>query len=76
LYTGLLVAAFAIVVVVAITGRAGALAGFAALPLAALPVRRVLGGAKGRDLIAVLGETGRLQLVVGVLVTLGVAFSA
>ncbi len=76
LYTGLLVVAFAIVVVVAITGRVGALVGFAALPLAALPVRRVLGGAKGRDLIAVLSETGRLQLVVGVLVTLGVALSA
>jgi 1,4-dihydroxy-2-naphthoate octaprenyltransferase len=34
-----------------------------AVPLAVRPLRRVLTGATGRDLIAVLGETGRLQLV-------------
>jgi len=38
-------------------------------------VRQVLGGAAGRDLIAVLGGTGRLQLVFGAVMTRGVALS-
>ena len=42
-----------------------ALAAVAAVP----PVRRVRGGALGRELIPVLGETGRLQLVVGAALT-------
>ncbi|MGO3210569.1 MAG: 1,4-dihydroxy-2-naphthoate polyprenyltransferase, partial [Brachybacterium sp.] len=37
-----------------------------ALPLAISPVRTVLRGAAGRDLIPVLGATGRLELVSGV----------
>lgn len=47
-----------------------------ALPAAALsvpPTQRVLGGAEGRELIAVLGETGRLQIVFGLLFTIGLA---
>ena len=36
-------------------------------PLAVAPCRVVLGGAEGRELLPVLGATGRLQLVVGVL---------
>jgi len=45
-----------------------------ALPLAIEPVRRVLAAASGRDLIAVLGQTGRLQLAFGLLLTAGLAF--
>ncbi len=45
----------------------------AAIPLAAVPVRRVLAGAAGPDLIGVLGQTGRLQLAFGVLLTVGLA---
>jgi len=45
----------------------------AALPLAALALRDVSRGASGRDLIAVLGQTGRLQLAFGVLLTAGLA---
>jgi 1,4-dihydroxy-2-naphthoate polyprenyltransferase len=45
----------------------------AALPLAIIPVRQVMGGAAGRDLISVLGETGRLQLAIGLLLTVGLA---
>jgi 1,4-dihydroxy-2-naphthoate polyprenyltransferase len=45
----------------------------AAVPLAALALRDVLRGAGGRDLIAVLGQTGRLQLAYGVLLTVGLA---
>jgi len=35
------------------------------------PWRVVRSGATGRDLIAVLGDTGRLQAVYGVLLTVG-----
>ena len=42
-----------------------------AVPVAAIPVKIVRSGAVGMDLIPVLGATGRLQLVVGALVTGG-----
>lgn len=42
-----------------------------ALPLAAAVVKPVLRGASGRDLIAVLQETGRLQLAFGGLFAIG-----
>jgi 1,4-dihydroxy-2-naphthoate octaprenyltransferase len=76
LYVALLAGAFVLVVVVALTGRVGALAGLVAVPLAVVPARRVLAGAAGRDLIAVLGETGRVQLVAGLLTAVGVVLSA
>src|SRR5699024_7015253 len=41
--------------------------GLPALLLALRPVRAVLGGAAGRDLIPVLGATGRLELVYSLL---------
>ena len=77
LYVALLVAAFACVPFVAgLGGRpAGALA-FLALPLANKPLVRVLGGARGPELIPVLAETGRVQLVFGVFFALGLAMSA
>lgn len=46
-----------------------------ALPIAAVPVRRVLRGAVGRELIGVLGETGRLQMAYGVLAAAGLIIS-
>jgi 1,4-dihydroxy-2-naphthoate octaprenyltransferase len=46
-----------------------------AVVLAIVPVRRVMRGAAGRDLIAVLGETGRLQMVFGLLAALGLVLS-
>ena len=45
----------------------------AALPLAAAPVKQVLHAAAGRGLISVLGQTGRLQLAFGLLLTVGLA---
>jgi 1,4-dihydroxy-2-naphthoate octaprenyltransferase len=45
----------------------------AALPFAFPPVRGVLQGAAGRGLIATLGQTGRLQLAFGALLTVGLA---
>jgi 1,4-dihydroxy-2-naphthoate polyprenyltransferase len=44
-----------------------------AVPLAILPARQVRRGAVGRDLIAVLGQTGRFQLGFGLLLTFGLA---
>jgi 1,4-dihydroxy-2-naphthoate octaprenyltransferase len=44
--------------------------------LAVPPVRTVLGGAVGRELIAVLGGTGKVQLAAGALITLGIAVTA
>ena len=44
-----------------------------ALPFAFTPVREVLSGAAGRGLIVALGQTGRLQLAFGALLTLGLA---
>jgi 1,4-dihydroxy-2-naphthoate octaprenyltransferase len=73
LYTALLVATFGAVVVAAAVWRPTALVGLAAAAFAVPPVRRVLGGASGPALIAVLGETGRLQLAFGALTTIGLA---
>ncbi len=50
-----------------------ALLALIAVPLAVMPARQVLGGAAGRGLISVLGQTGRLQLAFGVLLTAGLA---
>ncbi|HIY23121.1 MAG TPA: 1,4-dihydroxy-2-naphthoate polyprenyltransferase [Candidatus Brachybacterium merdigallinarum] len=44
-----------------------------ALPLAVPPVRIVLGGAQGRDLIPVLGVAGRIELVFSLLLLIGLA---
>ena len=51
--------------------RIGALLALAVLPIALPPVRRVRAGAAGRDLIPVLGETGRTQLAFGLLLAVG-----
>ena len=53
-----------------------ALLALLALPLAVPPVRQVLGGARGRDLIVVLGATGRLEFVYAVLLGTGLALEA
>ena len=65
-----------LVVVAAIVWRPAALLGLGALPFAVPPVRAVRGGAAGRDLVPVLGATGRLQLAFGVLTTIGLALGA
>lgn len=52
--------------------RLGALLALAGLPIAMAPIRRVLAGAEGRDLIPVLGDTGRAQLAFGLLLAVGI----
>ena len=75
LYVGFLGATF---VAIAITGvlSGGAFIGLIALPIARRPVTAISSGASGRDLIAVLGDTGRLQLAVGALTSIGVVLFA
>ena len=71
LYAACVVGAFVGVVGVAFI-RVGALLALLAVPLAVAPVRRVARGAAGRQLIPVLGETGRVQLALGALLAIGI----
>jgi len=72
LYVGVLMATFASVGLVA-PSRPLALIALAALPLAWRPSRLVMDGADGVELVPVLAATGRIQLVVGLLLTAGIA---
>lgn len=53
--------------------RPWAAIGLAAGALAIRPIGAVIGGAKGRDLVPVLGMTALFQLVLGALLTIGLA---
>jgi 1,4-dihydroxy-2-naphthoate polyprenyltransferase len=44
-----------------------------ATPLSLPPMQKVMQGAKGSELIPVLGETGRLQIAYGALLAVGLA---
>lgn len=48
---------------------------FLAAPLALRPLRAVLGGAEGQELVRVLGFTGRLELAYGLLLGLSLALA-
>jgi 1,4-dihydroxy-2-naphthoate polyprenyltransferase len=77
LYVAMLVVAFALVPVVAgLFARPAAAAGLVAVVLARGPVLRVLEGARGPALVPVLGATGRVQLVFGLVVAGGLWISA
>jgi 1,4-dihydroxy-2-naphthoate polyprenyltransferase len=75
MYVTMVVAAFVVVAVVAIADRPIVAVTFLAVVVAVRPVRAVLAGARGAELIPVLGATGRLQLAYGALMTLGMAVS-
>jgi len=72
LYAGTVLVPFAVAVAIAVA-RPWSLLTLLALPLAVPPVRQVLGGEEGPGLIKVLGATGRLQLVFGGLLAIGIA---
>lgn len=72
LYIGCVLVPFCVAVVLAPV-RPLSLLALAALPLAVAPVRQVRGGATGRGLIVALGQTGKLELAYGALLTLGLA---
>jgi len=75
LYAGLLVAAWALLVVIAVKDRPLALVGLVGVVVAVPAVRAVRGGAKGAGLIPVLGATGKVQMVTGLLAAAGIAIS-
>ena len=75
-YVLLLIGAFLCLIPVASRIEIGAIVAFAAVPFARKPVEQVLGGATGPALIPVLGATGRIQMVFGALLTLGLALSS
>jgi 1,4-dihydroxy-2-naphthoate octaprenyltransferase len=72
LFVGMLIVAFLVVGAIAVA-RAPAAIALLAIPLAIPPCRTVLAGATGPDLIPVLARTGRVQLVVGLLLAAGIA---
>lgn len=75
LYVALMVLPYLIVPVVAgVSGRIFAAAALFAVVLARIPIQRVLEGAAGAELINVLGSTGRVQLVFGVLFAAGLFY--
>ena len=72
----LVVVAMVLVGVIALTGRPLAALGSLGAAAAWPAVSAIRGGATGRDLIGVLGATGRAQLVVGLLTAVGMTLSA
>lgn len=76
LYVLLLIGAFLCLIPIAGLAAIGAAFAFIGIPFARKPVERVLGGATGPALIPVLGATGRVQMIYGALLTIGLALSA
>ena len=72
LYAALIVGAFVAVAVCA-GARNWSLLALAALTIGVKPTRKVLDGASGKDLIPILGATGRTQLAYGLLFSIGLA---
>ena len=71
-YLALIAGTFVCVVICALD-RPWALLGLLGIPAAVGPVKRVLAGANGPDLIPVLAATGRTQLAFGLTFALGLA---
>ena len=72
LYTACIVAPFCVAAAIAPVAPLTLIA-MAAVPFALSPVRLVRDGVSGPGLIAALGQTGRLQLAFGALLTVGLA---
>jgi 1,4-dihydroxy-2-naphthoate octaprenyltransferase len=75
LFVAMIAVALLLVVPIAMARTAALVALLAAVP-AVRPIRLVRSGAAGRELIAVLGATGQVQLAFGVLLAVGLAVSA
>lgn len=77
MYLALLGLAFGFLGVVAVVAESVLpMLAVGAIPVAAQQTKIVRSGAKGRDLIALLGGTGRLQLIFGVLLSVGLALAS
>ena len=74
-YTAVLLGGYALLIPLAVQRPAAAIA-FATLPFAFQALKMVRDGAVGRELIAVLGATGRVELLHGLALALGLAISA
>ncbi|HEY5664832.1 MAG TPA: 1,4-dihydroxy-2-naphthoate octaprenyltransferase, partial [Ilumatobacter sp.] len=72
LYASLVVGAF-IVAAVCAGERRWSLLALGALSISREPIRKVLDGADGKDLIPILGTTGQTQLAYGLLFGIGLA---
>ncbi|MFM7253911.1 MAG: 1,4-dihydroxy-2-naphthoate polyprenyltransferase [Ilumatobacteraceae bacterium] len=75
LYSGLMAASFALVMAIAVTGRPLAAIGLLGIAAAWPAIGKVLDGASGAALVAVLGATGRAQMLTGLLAAVGIAAS-
>ena len=73
LYLALVIGAAICVVVLTVTYSKSAVLALASFALAVTPVRIVMSGARGRDLIAALKGTGTLVLVYGIVLGIGLA---
>ncbi|MEZ5183774.1 MAG: hypothetical protein R2702_18140 [Acidimicrobiales bacterium] len=74
LYAAIVAGAFVCVPLVAgLGGRPYGAAALLAVLLARVPVVKVLSGAAGPALIEVLGDTGKVQLLFGLLFTIGLS---
>ena len=73
LYAGLMAAAFVLVAVIAIVDRPLAAVGLLGVAAAWPAIGKVLDGASGAQLVAVLGATGRAQMITGLLAAAGIA---
>lgn len=72
-YVAMIELAYVVTFVVTFTSGRGAVAAVVGIPFAIGPLRRITGGATGPDLIPVLAATGRVQLVSGLAMALGLA---
>ncbi len=75
LYIGLLVVAWLLLAAIAVVDRPLVLLGLVGVVVAIPAIRAIRGGAKGAGLIPVLGATGKVQLVTGLLAAAGIALS-
>ena len=73
LYIGCIAAAKLLIIVIAVVWRAWAAIAITGVVVAVPPIRMIRHGAEGRQLIAVLVGTARVQLVVGLLLSIGLA---
>lgn len=74
-YVFLILLAGVVTIVLAVVTGPFTLLGLGAAPLGWMAIRPVRARAQGQDLIAVLGATGKFQLVYGVLLAIGIAIA-
>jgi 1,4-dihydroxy-2-naphthoate polyprenyltransferase len=74
-YAFLILLAGVVTIVLAVVAGPFTLLGLGAAPLGWMAIRPVRAGAQGQELIAVLGATGKFQLVYGVLLGIGIAIA-